>query len=41
MASGRRLGVRARTGKQFLQNQATGVLAMDFFTVETVWLRTL
>jgi putative transposase len=27
--------------KQFLQNQARGVLAMDFFTVETVWLRTL
>jgi putative transposase len=27
--------------KQFLQNQATGVLAVDCFTVETVWLRTL
>jgi putative transposase len=27
--------------KQFLQNQATSVLAVDFFTVETVWLRTL
>lgn len=27
--------------KEFLQNQATGVLAMDFFTAETVWLRTL
>jgi putative transposase len=27
--------------KQFLQGQATGVLAVDFFTVETVWLRTL
>jgi len=41
MASGRRLGVRGPNWKQFLQNQATGVLAMDFFTVETVWLRTL
>jgi len=27
--------------KQFLACQASGILACDFFTVETVWLRTL
>jgi putative transposase len=29
------------TWSQFLRSQAHGVLACDFFTVETVWLRTL
>ena len=27
--------------KEFLTGQASGILACDFFTVETVWLRTL
>jgi transposase len=27
--------------KEFLASQASGILACDFFTVETVWLRTL
>jgi putative transposase len=27
--------------KQFLRGQASGILASDFFTVETVWLKTL
>lgn len=29
------------TWKQFLAHQAGGILACDFFTVETVWLRTI
>jgi putative transposase len=29
------------TWPEFLRNQAHGILACDFFTVETVWLRTL
>jgi len=29
------------TWSQFLRSQARGVLAADFFTVETAWLRTL
>ena len=29
------------TWSEFLQSQARGVLAADFFTVETAWLRTL
>ena len=31
----------APTWAEFLRNQATGILAADFFTVETAWLRTL
>jgi len=27
--------------REFLANQAAGILACDFFTVETIWLRTL
>jgi putative transposase len=29
------------TWSQFLKSQAQGIVALDFFTVETVWLRTL
>ena len=29
------------TWSEFLRSQAPGILAVDFFTVETVWLRTL
>jgi transposase InsO family protein len=29
------------TWSEFLRSQARGILALDFFTVETVWLRTL
>jgi putative transposase len=29
------------TWREFLRSQAEGILALDFFTVETVWLRTM
>lgn len=29
------------TWSEFLRSQAKGILALDFFTVETAWLRTL
>jgi putative transposase len=31
----------APTWAEFLRNQVTGILAADFFTVETAWLRTV
>ena len=31
----------APTWAEFLRHQTTGILAADFFTVETAWLRTL
>ena len=34
-------GGRARPGPQSLRAQAHGIIACDFFTVETAWLRTL
>jgi putative transposase len=34
-------GAAARPGPQFLRTQAHGIIACDFFTVETAWLRTL
>jgi putative transposase len=41
----RGLGPAPRRGgpswAEFLRNQARGILATDFFTVETIWLRTL
>jgi hypothetical protein len=40
-----RLGAAPRrtgpTWTEFLRAQADGIIACDFFTVETVWLRTL
>lgn len=32
---------RGRTWREFLHQQARGIIAVDFFTVETVWLKTL
>jgi putative transposase len=32
---------RAPTWSEFLRTQAAGIIACDFFTVETIWLRTL
>ena len=29
------------TWSEFLRSQAKGIVALDFFTVETAWLRTL
>jgi hypothetical protein len=34
-------GAAAQPGPQFLRTQAHGIIACDFFTVETAWLRTL
>jgi putative transposase len=35
------LGCAGPTGTEFLWAQADGIIACDFFTVETAWLRTL
>jgi putative transposase len=32
---------RGPTWREFLSQQARGIIAVDFFTVETVWLKTL